>query len=51
MSSKTSKETPPCVKDSHSSRNNPIRTARTGTQSHSKDHDPLVKSGKSGKGR
>ena len=30
----------------HSAAKNPVTTKYTGTQSHSKDRDPLVKSGK-----
>jgi hypothetical protein len=35
----------------HSAAKNPIKTQYTGTQSHSKDRDPLVKSGKAHKGK
>ena len=35
----------------HSAAKNPVKTQYTGTQSHSKARDPLVKSGKAHKGK
>ena len=41
----------PKVRVRHGAAHNPVRTQRTGTQSHSREHDPLVKAGKGHKGK